>query len=72
LSIRDSGPGIPSDHYAAVFQRFYRLNTLQSEGSGLGLAIVADIADRLSATIALANPDWGKGLQVDLLLEKSK
>lgn len=72
LSIRDSGPGIPSDHYDAVFQRFYRLNTLQSEGSGLGLAIVADIADRLSATITLATPDWGKGLQVDLLLKKSK
>ncbi|KQV65199.1 ATP-binding protein [Rhizobium sp. Root1220] len=72
LSIRDSGPGIPSDYYDAVFQRFYRLNTLQSEGSGLGLAIVADIADRLSAMIALATPNWGKGLQVDLLLQKSK
>lgn len=72
LSISDSGPGIPSDQRDAVFQRFHRLDILQTEGSGLGLAIVADIADRLSVAIALANPDWGNGLKIDLLLPKSK
>ncbi|TCL71781.1 ATP-binding protein [Rhizobium sp. BK251] len=71
LSIRDSGPGIPPHQYDAVFQRFYRLDTLETEGSGLGLAIVADIADRLSAAITLATPSWGNGLQIDLLLARS-
>jgi two-component system sensor histidine kinase QseC len=72
LSINDSGQGIPPDQREAVFQRFYRLDTLQTEGAGLGLAIVADIADRLSAKIELATPSWGKGLQVNLDLPKEQ
>jgi len=68
ISISDSGPGIPPQEREAVFQRFYRLNTLHSEGAGLGLAIVADTADRLSATVELSTPRWSKGLQVDLRL----
>lgn len=68
ISISDSGPGIPPQEREAVFQRFYRLNTLHTEGAGLGLAIVADTADRLSATVELSTPRWGKGLQVDLRL----
>lgn len=68
ISISDSGPGIPPQEREAVFQRFYRLNTLHTEGAGLGLAIVADTADRLSATVELSTPRWSKGLQVDLRL----
>ncbi|MGV1758681.1 HAMP domain-containing sensor histidine kinase [Rhizobium sp. P44RR-XXIV] len=68
ISISDSGPGIPPHEREAVFQRFYRLNTLHTEGAGLGLAIVADTADRLSATVELSTPRWSKGLQVDLRL----
>jgi two-component system sensor histidine kinase QseC len=71
ISISDSGPGIPPDERAAVFQRFYRLDTLHTEGAGLGLAIVADTADRLAATIELSTPLWGNGLRVDLRLLKS-
>ncbi|MFS8052539.1 HAMP domain-containing sensor histidine kinase [Rhizobium sp. BR 317] len=71
ISISDSGPGIPPDERAAVFQRFYRLNTLHTEGSGLGLAIVADTADRLAASIQLSTPRWGTGLRVDLRLPKN-
>ncbi|NLR99258.1 HAMP domain-containing histidine kinase [Rhizobium sp. P38BS-XIX] len=68
ISISDSGPGIPPHEREAVFQRFYRLNTLHTEGAGLGLAIVADTADRLSAVVELSTPRWSKGLQVDLRL----
>ncbi|AVA23389.1 MULTISPECIES: HAMP domain-containing sensor histidine kinase [unclassified Rhizobium] len=72
ISISDSGPGIPPDERAAVFQRFYRLNTLHTEGAGLGLAIVADTADRLAASIQLLTPRWGTGLRVDLRLPKNQ
>ncbi|MDL2399650.1 sensor histidine kinase [Rhizobium mayense] len=72
ISISDSGPGIPPDERAAVFQRFYRLDTLHTDGAGLGLAIVADTADRLAATIELSTPRWGTGLRVDLRLSKSR
>jgi two-component system sensor histidine kinase QseC len=66
LSISDTGPGIPPEERSSVFQRFYRVETLQTEGSGLGLAIVADIAERLSIKIDMGTPDWGTGLKVDL------
>lgn len=66
LSISDTGPGIPPEEQATVFQRFYRIDTLHTEGAGLGLAIVADIAERLAVQIKMATPDWGGGLKMDL------
>ncbi|HEX8045498.1 ATP-binding protein [Rhizobium sp.] len=72
ISISDSGPGIPPDEREAVFQRFYRIDTLHTEGAGLGLAIVADTADRLAAAIELSTPRWGTGLQVDLRLPRTE
>lgn len=66
LSISDTGPGIAPEERSSVFQRFYRVDTLQTEGSGLGLAIVADIAERLSIKIDMGTPEWGAGLKVDL------
>jgi two-component system OmpR family sensor kinase/two-component system sensor histidine kinase QseC len=72
LSISDNGPGIPADQREAVFQRFFRLDTLHTEGAGLGLAIVADIVDRLAATIELTTPSWGKGLRINLDLPREQ
>lgn len=41
IQIVDSGPGIPAEARARVFERFVRLDTARSQpGSGLGLAIV--------------------------------
>lgn len=71
ISISDSGPGIPLEEREAVFNRFYRLDTLNSEGAGLGLAIVADTADRLAASVKLSTPSWGSGLRVELQLSKN-
>ncbi len=39
LAVEDSGPGIPEDERARLFDRFYRAGAADGGGSGLGLAI---------------------------------
>jgi signal transduction histidine kinase len=39
LTVEDSGPGIPENERARLFDRFYRATTADGSGSGLGLAI---------------------------------
>ena len=55
IAIADDGPGIPEAELALVFDRFYRVRREGPPGTGLGLSIVRTIADRLGATVALAN-----------------
>lgn len=44
LSVIDSGPGIATEHYEHIFDRYYRLEKSRStEGAGLGLSIVQTI-----------------------------
>jgi two-component system heavy metal sensor histidine kinase CusS len=48
LSVQNSGPDIPDEHLASIFERFYRIDpsrNRQSEGAGLGLAIVRSIME---------------------------
>jgi two-component system, OmpR family, sensor kinase len=48
VEVADQGPGIPPDHAARVFERFFRADpsrTRGSGGAGLGLSIVAAIAE---------------------------
>ncbi|MCA9626333.1 MAG: response regulator [Myxococcales bacterium] len=42
FQVRDSGPGIPPQHQALLFERFWRADR-KSAGAGLGLAIVRGI-----------------------------
>lgn len=45
IIVKDKGRGIPPEHQAHIFERFYRVNSgRQGEGLGIGLAIVEDIA----------------------------
>ncbi len=47
IEVQDNGPGIPPESQVRLFQRFYRVPSVQEEvrGSGLGLAIVKSIAE---------------------------
>ncbi len=46
LSVKDEGPGIPSDAVGRVFDRFYRIESANPDvpGAGLGLALVSEVA----------------------------
>ncbi len=52
LSVGDTGPGIPEEEQARVFDRFHRVGgDSGKEGSGLGLAIVAWVARAHGGTV---------------------
>lgn len=65
LRIGDTGPGIPPEQLAHVFERFYRGDPSRTRietaggGAGLGLAIAKWIADAHGASLALASPAEG-------------
>ncbi|MCX7168823.1 MAG: ATP-binding protein [Proteobacteria bacterium] len=67
LRVCDSGPGIPAEERAAVFQRFHRGAAAQDQvGSGLGLSIVQRIAELHGASISLAEGENGTGLCISV------
>lgn len=52
FTVADTGPGIPPEHRARVFERFARLEQSRTtRGAGLGLAIAKDIVQRHGGTI---------------------
>jgi signal transduction histidine kinase/ligand-binding sensor domain-containing protein len=54
FSVIDTGPGIPLEHQARMFQRFEQASTPQrSAGSGLGLAICCELVALMGGTIHL-------------------
>ncbi len=58
VAVADSGPGIPSDALAKVFEPFYRLSRDEHsgiEGSGLGLAICREMVDQMGGEIAISS-----------------
>jgi two-component system OmpR family sensor kinase len=55
IVVSDTGPGMPSDEAARVFERFYRADASRARtqgGSGLGLSIVAAIVTAHGGTVS--------------------
>jgi len=56
LTVRDTGIGIPPEHQARVFERFFRVDYGRDKkigGTGLGLSIVKHIVNLYGGTISL-------------------
>lgn len=60
FSVTDTGPGIPPDKQALVFNRFEKLAGNKKKGTGLGLAICRQIAVIVGGRIWI-DPDYTAG-----------
>ncbi len=73
VEVSDNGIGIPRDHLAHVFDRFYRVDKSRSReqgGSGLGLSIVKHIIEAHQQTINVRSSP-NKGATFGFTLEKA-
>lgn len=72
LTVRDTGIGIPKEHQARIFERFYRVDKSHSKdtgGTGLGLSIVKHTAAFHNAEISLkSSADTGTEISVEFPL----
>jgi len=76
LSVEDQGPGIPPEHLAHVFDRFYKADTSRpfdreanasaSGGSGLGLSIVKAIVERHGGAVTVRSRPGQTVFEVEL------
>ena len=70
LVIEDNGPGIPPEHLARIFERFYRVDTARNRelgGSGLGLSIVQRIVEAHHGEISVES-HVGEGTRFEVRL----
>jgi NtrC-family two-component system sensor histidine kinase KinB len=67
FAVRDTGPGIPVESIARVFDRFYRAPDQEKTGAGLGLAIAREIVVAHGGSIACAS-EPGRGAEFYFLL----
>ena len=65
LSVRDAGPGIPTEERDIVLGRYQRGKTVRHvAGHGLGLALVTAVAKRHGAQVDLHHADPGLEVRV--------
>ena len=73
ISVKDTGPGIPPEKQAAIFQPFVQLavpGDVSAGGVGLGLAISRDLARAMNGDISVSS-EVGNGSQFSLRLPRS-
>lgn len=68
LRIDDTGPGIPAELRAHVFERFNRGSATDNGGFGLGLAIVSEAAKACQAKVELRGRSGAPGLSAVVTL----
>ena len=71
VTVKDTGIGIPKEHQARIFERFYRVDKSHSRetgGTGLGLSIAKHAAQRLNAKIQL-DSTVGEGTEMIVCFE---
>jgi two-component system, OmpR family, sensor histidine kinase BaeS len=64
LIVADTGEGIPAEHLAHVFERFYRVDAARDRdhgGSGIGLAIAKALTEAHGGKITVTSPGPGLG-----------
>lgn len=69
IVVADTGPGIPPESQAKIFDRFYRVDKSRSRtsgGVGLGLAIVKAIAEIHGGTVTLESGPGGSKFTISL------
>lgn len=68
IEIKDQGKGIPEQHFAQIFQRFYREEDVRDvEGVGLGLYLCREIISRQGGYIQVQS-EPGKGSAFSVFL----
>ena len=71
IDVSDTGPGIPEEEQAKVFQRFYRSPANhQAQGVGIGLYLARQIAEGQGGYIKVFSKP-GKGAEFSLYLPRS-
>jgi signal transduction histidine kinase len=67
LEVRDTGPGIPPEALAHIFDPFYRAAGAATPGTGLGLAIVRRIVEAHGGSVT-ASSEVGRGTTFQVIL----
>ncbi|HEY5249222.1 MAG TPA: ATP-binding protein [Dermatophilaceae bacterium] len=73
LSVTDTGEGIPAEHLAHVFERFYRVDTARDRahgGSGIGLAIAKAFVEAHGGQLSATSAGTGQGSTFRILLPR--
>lgn len=73
ITVRDHGPGVPTEELANLFRPFYRIaeaRDRQSGGAGLGLAIAERAVHAHGGSVSARNAQGG-GLEIEICLPLS-
>ena len=74
ISVKDTGPGIASEHLPRLTERFYRIDQSRSRetgGTGLGLAITKHVMQRHGGELQIQS-ELGKGSTFNLIFPASR